>query len=282
MLTLLLIMLPVAGFSQEKEIFHVSWRFVPAKTDTIGKAHYVDAHLAFPVFKDSIDKVAGTVAYRSTYLDAFAPLYGVLVSLAWLHKLNDKHSIILFAHSGIFSDMKDISGEDLRGTIGIRYVSRYSEKFSSGFGLAYSKQFFGKQITPIIEMNYRFSDKLQFYGLLPLRERLEYTISRKSKTGIGVNADVASYRLSASEDASRYMRIAQWAGVLFYQYNFCGNWNISASVNGAIKQRFEVFDKASSSNWTLFTKTLGSKPTPVYRADQHGLQLQLSVGYTIQ
>jgi hypothetical protein len=280
-LILFLIIAPVAAFSQDKEVFRVSWKFVPEKTDTIGKTHYVDAYLAFPVYRDSVNRLTGAVAYKSTYLEAFAPLYGVSVNLAWLHKLNDKHNIILFTRSGIFSDMKDISGEDLRGTIGVRYTSKHSDKFSSGFGLAYSKQFFGKQITPIIELNYRFSDKLQFYGLMPVRQHLEYTISRKSKTGIELNADATSYRLSASSEASRYMRIAQWTGAAYYRYNFYANWNINIGINMAIRQRFEVYDKVSSSNWTLFTKTLGNKPTPVYKADQHGLQLQLSIGYAL-
>lgn len=280
-LILLLILLPVTAFSQDKEVFHASWKFVPAKTDTIGKTHYVDVYLAFPLYKDSVNVLAGAVAYKSTYLEAFPPLYAVSVNLAWLHKLNDKHNIILFIQGGIFSDMKDISEEDLRRTFGVRYTSKHSDKFRSGFGLAYSKQFFGKQITPIIELNYRFSDKLQFYGLIPVRQRLEYTISRKSKTGIDINADVISYRLSASSEASRYMRIAQWAGAIYYRYNFYANWNINVGINMAVQQRFELYDKVSSSNWTLFSKTLGGKPTPVYRADQHGLQLQLSIGYAL-
>lgn len=277
----LLLALPSAVFAQDKEVFHVTWRYVPEKTDSIGKGHYVDANVAFLVHKDSINLIAGSLSYKSNYLQSFAPLYGFSLNLVWAHRLNDKHTIILFAQSGIFSDMKDISREDIRGTLGFRYTSKHSERFRSGFGLGYSKQFFGKQIIPLIELNYKFSDKWQFYGFLPVRQRLEYTISNRSKTGIGINGDVSSYRLSAASDSSRYIRIANWSGVIYYRYNFYGNWHANATVGAALQQRVDVYENVSSNNWTIYTKAIGDKGIPVYRADQHGLQISFSISYVL-
>lgn len=280
-LMIIVLILPVAAFAQEKELLNISWKYVPQKTDSVGKAHYVDAHLRLPIYNDSTNLFAAAFSYKSNYLESFPPLYGTSLNLAWAHRLSDKHTIILFTQGGIFSDMKDLSSEDLRGSIGFRYTTKHSENFRSGFGIAYSKQFFGKQIIPIIELNYKFSDKWQFYGLLPIRQRLEFTISNRSKTGFGINGDVSSYRLSAASDSSHYIKIAHWVGIIYYQYNFYGKWHANATVGTALLQRTEMFENVRSKNWTIYTHSINEKQVPVYRADQRGAQLLLSISYVM-
>ncbi|GAA0534409.1 DUF6268 family outer membrane beta-barrel protein [Chitinophaga japonensis] len=281
------LMIPYCSYAQDKELLHISWQYAPFRyQDTAMHTQSLQLRAGFPLYHKGRHLLAGTVSYRNIYFHGLGkeldmPLHGVGLGLAWLYRVDEKHSLSMFSQTGVFSDMKDLSGEDMRIGLGFRYSARHSERLRYGFGLAYARQFFGNQVVPFLEIDYRFTERLRLYGQIPVRPRLEYTLSSRAKMGAGLQMDVSSYRLSASADASGWIKTTQWAMQGYYQHRLSGRWQVQGSAGLIFRQQFERYADDSPHNWTLFSIPLGDRPAAVQSVQQRGLLLQISLLYSL-
>jgi hypothetical protein len=63
------------------------------------------------------------------------------------------------------SDLKDISGEDMLYSAAVMLKIRKSATFSYSIGAAYSRQFFGNVLLPVVGIDWNISDRWTFSGI---------------------------------------------------------------------------------------------------------------------
>ena len=104
---------------------------------------------------------------------------------------------------------------------------------------------------------------MRLHGAFPVKPRLEYELSEKSRQGSVLNFEANSYSVADGNSSSGYLRTNQFKGIVFYKYNIFKDWNISASGNFSPKEQYELYDEKSSNAWFLLSIPLGNKPAPV-------------------
>ncbi len=279
------ILTAINSFSQDRDWATVNYSFSKLKyNDTAAHAKQVDVKFRLPVYQGDKNTIAGAIGYKNVTLNNFPEsysknLHGVILQAVWLHRFSSKKSITLFTQAGLFSDMKDINAKDFRYSAGFRYRYTHSGKLSTGWGLAYSRQFFGNQVIPFIDVDYKPNEKWSITGQFPVKPKVLYHFNNQLSAGIEINGEAASYRLSATEKNNQFVQINQWTGLAKLEYQFTKAWQFNIGIGRNFKQTYKLYDDASTTAWTVITIPLGDKPDPVQKMDSKGLNVQLGISF---
>ncbi len=121
---------------------------------------------------------------------ATAIKYNMLV----MHQMSDKWSFLGFITPGLASDFEaDISTDDITFEVVTIFIRKYSETFSVGYGLAYSRQF-GKPFPfPLIALEWNNGANLSASAILPAFAELWYKINNKFDVGFILGGDGNQY-----------------------------------------------------------------------------------------
>lgn len=249
-----IIFLSATGFSQDRDFATIHYTLSRLNYgDTAAHAKQLDIKFRLPAYRNNKNISGITPGYKYVLLDHFpgsySPnLHGITLQGTWIHRFNNRQTITLFAQAGLFSDMKDISAKDFRYTAGIRYRQKHSVKLTSGWGLAYSRQFFGNQVTPFIDVDYQPNERWSISGQFPIKPKILYHFNKKLSAGIEVNGEVTSYRLSATEKNNRFIQINQWAGLVKLEYKLAKAWQLHFGIGENFKQSYKLYDNASTNS----------------------------------
>lgn len=255
-----------------------------AYNDTAANANLLDVKFRLPLLNKKQHIAIGTVSYKNLSLNNFpgqyvSSLHGLTFQGAWLYKFTSRRSLTFFTQAGLFSDLKEVNSKDFRYSGGFRYRVKHSDKLSTGWGLGYSRQFFGNQIIPFIDVDYKPNNRWSITGQFPIKPKVLYHFNNKLSAGIEVFGDAASYRLSASERNNQFIQVNQWAGLAKLEYQFAKSWQLNVGLGNNFKQSYKLYDDAATTPWTIITIPLGERPDPVYKIDNKGLNIQIGVSF---
>lgn len=269
--------------AQDKDLVTVNYVISKVKySDTSASVKQFDVKLRLPIYQKKGSTIGSTVGYKNVSLSNFpatyrSSLHGLTIQGAWLYRLSAKQSLAMFAQAGLFSDMKDLDGKDCRYGVGFRYRYKHSYKLSTGWGLAYSRQFFGNQIIPFIDVDYKPNEEWSISGQIPIRPKVLYHFSPKLRAGIELNGEAASYRVSVTDKNDHFIQINQWMGLCRLEYQFAKLWQLNFGIGRNFKQSYKLYNNSSTTPWTIITFPLGARPDPVQKIDSRGLNVQFGV-----
>ncbi|MES2591118.1 MAG: DUF6268 family outer membrane beta-barrel protein [Bacteroidota bacterium] len=124
---------------------------------------------------------------------------------------NKKWKTMVIAVPKIASDFKDaVNSYDyqLGGIFLANYI--YSDKLKLKAGFYYNREAFGNFFMPLIGLDYKATDRLSFYGIMPTSYKVEYAIKKnKLYAGFNFKSLARSFRLSETQsyDYVRYNEI---------------------------------------------------------------------------
>ncbi len=158
---------------------------------------------------------------RKTNLNTF-DLHSAVFQIGYGKKWNEKWNMLLLLFPKIASDWKGITSEDFQmGGIFIA-TKKINEKFRYKFGLYYNREYFGNLIVPVVGLDWRINEKLNFFGILPRGLNLEYKAFKKIHFGLAHETITTTYRLNSNFN-SNYIRDGDrfWA---YYMLKFYLNY----------------------------------------------------------
>ncbi len=208
-------------------------------------------------------------------------LHSVGISLMYHTKTTDRTSMTISVQPSIWSDFKNISGEDFRFSTLVHFITKQDEHFSIGWGLAYSYQFFGNQIIPIIDIRYRKNaGNWKIGGALPLRPRIEYDFNNNTAVGFKLEGNYYSYRLSPQLN-SQYLFYRQWDAGFYFDQRLTGKLYLTAGVGYAYKRSLQIFNKDQTIPLSFFGNRVAKEFTPSYNNQSNGMVYKIGVQFRL-
>lgn len=273
---LLIIGIHVSFAQQEPELFHIRYGITPVSlTGSKYFLHQFESSVKIPVAIRNNYQVAAGIAYEGLWTNGDSllgakNLQGISGQVLFNRNLNYHRGLQAFISGGVFSDFKDITGEDLRVAGGIRYKTKLHENFTFSFGLLYSKQFFGSLIAPFADFNWKISQRLSLSGPIPISPKLKYKLSSVAKLSFFLKPENASFRLSETESRSRYLQKKQWNTGFGLDYTFAKHWIVSIKTGVSFKQQFEIYEASEGGVFSIMTidvKGGNRQPVSWYRGN---------------
>ncbi|PZU25743.1 MAG: hypothetical protein DI622_02520 [Chryseobacterium sp.] len=270
------------------DFFGLTYGYQKINSDSAkGNIKKIDAFLNFPIYRSEEEMSGGRLQFKSKNISGLAPsiskdLYSTDLFVFWQSKIKEKYKVYVFAQLGVYSDLKDLNGEDFRYSLGARYTIQHNDNLKTGWGISYSRQFFGHQLNPFISVDYQITPKLRLSGLLPIRPKLTYFINENLSWTNEVVANAASYRLSAQEENSRFIRINNWYGMSSLEYRLGGSHKLSIGLGYDFTNSIRLYDDATANNWSIFTFDLRQKIHPVQEVRSKGLRFEIGYSFDLQ
>lgn len=278
----------ICAQERKYDFFGATYGYQKIKSDSAkGNIKNIDAFVNFPIYRSEEGMSGGRLQFKSKSISGLDPaiskdLYSTDLFVFWQTKINEKYKIYVFAQLGAYSDLKDLSGEDFRYSVGARYTIQHNDNLVTGWGMSYSKQFFGHQLNPFISVDYQITPRLQLSGLLPIRPKLTYAISENLSWTNEIFASAASYRLSANEENSRFIRINNWYGMSGLEYKLARNHKFSIGIGYDFMNSIRLYEDTISNNWSIFTFDLRQKIQPVQEIRSKGLRFEIGYSFNLQ
>lgn len=249
----------------------------------------VDGALTLPIInrmKDGkLDFLLAGVNYSGLYLSGIGSQLGgtkfhsFSVPLTFQKALSSRYAILASFIPTLSSDLKDISGEDMIYSGAIMLKVRVSDKFNYSVGAAYSKQFFGSVLIPIVGIDWNITDKLNFSGTLPVSEKIKYQLSDKSAFGVNLDLGIGggSYRIS-EKMSSNYLQVQQFSTTLFYEYALSRKFFIEASAGYNFTQKISLYTQDQKIDW-IPINNLDDRGAPLAELDKTGVVVRTGINY---
>lgn len=169
-------------------------------------SHELWADVALPIEVKKLGYLYTGATYSSIQLnnDSVSPvsLNSLLLSLGLIHTWkNDKWSTMFLLMPRINSDFKKISSEHWQLTnVCVNYF-KANNKLTWAFGYFFNTEFYGPLVLPLFGVEWKITNKLQIFSLLPDNFNVEYKVSDRLYTGLAYRIYLASYRLSEDNDS---------------------------------------------------------------------------------
>lgn len=163
------------------------------------------------------EMISSTITPDSSYT---SKLYNVSLPLGFqfLSK-NKKWKTVLIGIPKIATDFKDaVDSYDYQygGIFLENYV--HSEKLKIKAGLYYNREAFGNFFMPLLGLDWKVSDRLNLYGILPTSYKVEYAfVKNKLYAGVNFRSLTRSFRLSKAQSLD-YVRYNEIQLKLFVDY----------------------------------------------------------------
>lgn len=283
---IILILFSVLMKSQEASpnFLGVDTNFNTLKNDSVnGRSQNIGMFVNIPVIKNNKNFIGTKLRYhyyKISDVNAYFnhQLTTTEVNIYWQRTFNNGSKLNVFGQTGIYSDFKDIAGNDFRYRLGVIYNSKNSAKLSSGLGLVYSRQFFGHQINPVVVVNYDLNSKLNISGLLPVRPKLTYKINDKLLWINEFSGNVESYRLSETEFSNSFIEISGWYAMSTLELKLKKYHHLNFGIGYTFKNKLRFYNDTQEAKWKIFTFDLHEKSEPVSEIKLSGLRWL--VGYS--
>ncbi|MDR6941431.1 DUF6268 family outer membrane beta-barrel protein [Mucilaginibacter pocheonensis] len=248
----------------------------------------VNGTLTFPLINKlndgKLDFLLVGAGYSGLFLSGMGTQFGetkfhtISVPVTFQKSFSPKYALIASFIPAISSDLKDISGDDMLYTGAVMLKIRKSANFSYSIGTAFSKQFFGTLLVPVIGVDWNINDKLSFTGTLPVSEKLNYQLSAKNAIGMSIDFGIGggSYRLSKKMD-SDYLQVQQFKSSLYYEYKLAKSFSVTVSAGYNFTQKLDLYSKDQKVNWVPFNDL--NKRVPLTELKKTGVALQTGINY---
>jgi hypothetical protein len=120
--------------------------------------------------------------------------HAVKYNLMIMHMLSQKWSLMAFITPGVATDFAaKLSTDDFTIETALVFVYKFSQKFSLGAGLAYSRQFGEPMPLPVLALDWNNGSNLKAQAIIPASLEFWYMMSSRFELGLVLTGDGNEY-----------------------------------------------------------------------------------------
>ncbi|MCX6312465.1 MAG: hypothetical protein NT084_12610 [Bacteroidetes bacterium] len=212
---------------------------------------------------------------HSVYQSSFSNLYSISIPIGFQFvSKNKKWKTLVMGIPKIASDLKDNLSKDVQygGTVLFTYVQNDS-LLKLKFGLYYNRECFGNFFVPLVGLDWKATNRISVYGILPNNMRVEFKVNSKLYFGMGYKNYQRSYRLSRQFNDD-FVRIKEGQLKLFVDFYTKMKVVFFTDVAYGIKYSLVQYDYADAK--------LVHLNNPVYSPMKNGFMFTAGLAYRLR
>ncbi len=171
-------------------------------------------------------------------------LYAFILQTGLIYRTSETNAFHLLFVPRLMTDFGSVTAESWQwGAIGM-YEHTYGERLTMRYGVMYNGEWSGALFVPLIDVNWKISNKWSLTGLLPIYGKLNYQINPNATAGLSLFGLITSYDLSKGDYADTYMERRSIDLALFGRQRLFGNFHAELRFGYAIGRAYEQYDKS--------------------------------------
>jgi hypothetical protein len=208
---------------------------------------------------------------------------GLLLRVGLRQDLGKGRTLQVLAVPRLMSDFQNFDGNSFQMGAVATYGKRYSEDFSIGFGVIFNAELFGPYVVPLVDLNWKFSDRWRLKGLIPVTGRLEFSATEHMLVGWNHFGLITTYYLGDEAYAGDYLERQSIDESLFIRHRVAGNIFMEFMAGMALGRTYRQFEADQKVDFALPLVTFGDdrEVKNEFASFDDGLILNLKLIYNI-
>ncbi len=169
-------------------------------------------------------------------------LNGVIFRTGIYQKFSKGRAIQILIAPRLMSDFHNINGDHFQFGGIVVYEKKYSDKLKIGYGAMYNQEFLGPYLVPLINLDWKLSDRWSINGSLPVYAKINYKVSDRFTAGISHFGLATTYRMGYSEYEGDYIERKSIDETLFGRYRITGNIYVEGRFGYAFGRSYAQYE----------------------------------------
>ena len=209
-------------------------------------------------------------------------VHGVILRTGLIQKLKNGNSIQAVFIPRLMTDFKNIDAKHFQFGGTFVYEKIYNENLKIGYGVLYNNETFGTNLVPLVNLEWKMSERWSMSGLLPIYSKIKYKVNDKLNVGMHHFGLVTSYRLGEEAYQNDYIERRSIDLGLFARYNLFGNIHVEGRYGYSFGRSYAQYDENDKIDLALPLATIGDNRTQKNANFSDGTYAHVRLVYAIK
>lgn len=164
-------------------------------------------------------------------------VHGFILRTGLIQKFEEDRSLQILFAPRLMTDFKNVNSDHFQWGGIVVYEKKYRETLRMGFGALYNQEFFGPNLVPLVNLDWKINDQWSLVGLLPIYSKLKYKFNDRLEGGWSHFGLVTSYRLGHPDYEGDYIERKSIDETLYARYNLFGDFFLEEVINNSKRIR---------------------------------------------
>ncbi|MBL7472211.1 DUF6268 family outer membrane beta-barrel protein [Robertkochia sediminum] len=188
-------------------------------------------------------------------------IHGFILRTGLIQKLSNGNSIQVVFMPRLMSDLKKIDHKHFQFGGTLIYEKIYHEGLKIGYGVLYNQETFGPNVTPLLNLEWKISERWSVSGLLPISSKIKYQATDKLQLGMHHFGLVTSYRLGEEAYQNDYIQRSSIDLGCFLRYRIMGGIHVEGRYGYSFGRSYGQYNQDEKIDLALPLFTLGDDRT---------------------
>jgi hypothetical protein len=178
-------------------------------------------------------------------------LHGIILRTGLYQKFSKDRNLKIFFTPRLMSDFNNVNAKHFQYGGMFLYGKKYNENLSMGFGINYNQELFGPYLVPLIDLNWKLSEKWSIAGVLPIYAKVKYNVNDRFNIGWSHFGLITSYRLGETEYNGDYIERSSIDETLFARYHLSKNIHLEGRFGYALSRSYAQYEEDEKVDFSL-------------------------------
>ena len=209
-------------------------------------------------------------------------LHGTILRTGLVKYFNNDQSLQLLLAPRFMTDAKGGGFDNFQlGGLAV-YQKVFGPKLTMGFGAMYNNDFFGPYLVPLVNLDWKISEKFGISGLLPIYSKIKYRATEKLTIGLCHFGLTMSFGLNDPAYETDYMQRNSIDVSAFVNYQLFNNVFMELRVGQATGRVYEQYDQDDKITFGLPLVNFGDNRVVKNEQFENGMFAELRLIYSIK
>jgi len=208
-------------------------------------------------------------------------IHGVLMRTGLIHNTENGHTLQVLLFPRLMSDFQDVTIDHFQLGAIATYGKRYHKGLKLAFGILFNQEFFGPNLVPLVDINWKLSPRWTLSGLFPIYAKATYKAHKRLDIGWSHFGLVTTYRLGAAEFQGDYIDRRSIDETLYARYQLFGNFFLEGRIGYSFGRSYTQFAADQKVDLTLPLISIGDGRTARTSSIESGMIASLRLVYSI-
>ncbi len=169
-------------------------------------------------------------------------IHGIILRTGLYQKFSEDRGLQIFLAPRFMSDFNNIDIDHFQMGALVLYEKKYREGLKMGFGAMYNQEFFGPYLVPLVNLDWKISEKWSVVGLFPVYGKVKYQVNERFSAGWSHFGLITTYRLGSPEYQGDYIERKSIDESLFARYKLFGDIYVEGRIGYALGRSYAQYE----------------------------------------
>ena len=208
-------------------------------------------------------------------------VHGFILRTGLIKEFDKGRSLQLIFAPRFMTDFKNVNSDHFQLGGIATYGKRYSEKLKIGFGALFNQEFFGPNLVPLIDLDWKLNENWSIVGLYPVYGKVKYKFNERLDGGWSHFGLVTTYRLGDPNYEGDYIDRRSIDETLYARYRVFGDFFLEGRFGYSLGRSYNQYEADQKVDFTLPLISIGDDRVPKTASIHDGWIGSLRLVYSI-